>query len=44
MERVDVSGVTTNAPMHAALLEDAEFLAGGVDTAYFAKFLERARA
>jgi len=37
----DVRGVSTNRDMHLALLDDAEFAAGGVDTAYFNRFLER---
>jgi acetyl-CoA carboxylase biotin carboxylase subunit len=37
----DIRGVTTNRDMHLALLNDAEFARGGVDTAYFQRFLER---
>ncbi|MGA9851139.1 MAG: biotin carboxylase N-terminal domain-containing protein [Roseiarcus sp.] len=36
----DVSGVKTNRDMHRALLADGEFAEGGVDTAYFARFLD----
>jgi len=35
-----IEGVTTTAPVHRALLEDAEFAAGGVDTAFFERFLQ----
>lgn len=37
----DVRGVTTNRDMHLALLTQAEFIQGGVDTAYFPRLLER---
>ncbi len=36
-----VDGVATNTAMHQALLGQAEFAAGGVDTTYFARFLEQ---
>jgi acetyl-CoA carboxylase biotin carboxylase subunit len=36
-----VCGVATNLAFHAALLGDAEFQAGGVDTGYVARLLER---
>jgi acetyl-CoA carboxylase biotin carboxylase subunit len=36
-----IVGVATNLAFHAALLADAEFQAGGVDTGYVARFLER---
>jgi acetyl-CoA carboxylase, biotin carboxylase subunit len=39
MAACDVSGVKTNRDMHRALLDDPEFARGGVDTAYFARFL-----
>ncbi|HEY0393692.1 MAG TPA: biotin carboxylase N-terminal domain-containing protein [Candidatus Elarobacter sp.] len=35
-----IDGVTTTVPVHRALLADAEFAAGGVDTAFFERFLE----
>lgn len=35
-----IDGITTNLPMHAALVEDAEFRAGRFDTRYFPRFLE----
>ena len=34
-----IEGVTTTVPVHQALLADAEFAAGGVDTAFFESFL-----
>lgn len=37
-----IEGITTNLPMHAALMEDPGFSRGGVDTAYFTQFLEQA--
>jgi acetyl-CoA carboxylase biotin carboxylase subunit len=37
----DISGVATNKDMHLALLKQPEFARGGVDTAYFTRFLER---
>jgi acetyl-CoA carboxylase biotin carboxylase subunit len=33
-----IEGVATNLDMHRALLADAEFVRGGVDTAYFNRF------
>jgi acetyl-CoA carboxylase biotin carboxylase subunit len=36
-----IAGVATNLPFHAAVLADAEFRAGGVDTGYVARLLER---
>jgi acetyl-CoA carboxylase biotin carboxylase subunit len=40
LELLRIDGVTTTAPVHRALLEDAEFAAGGVDTAFFERFLQ----
>jgi acetyl-CoA carboxylase biotin carboxylase subunit len=40
LELLRVDGVTTTAPVHRALLDDAEFAAGGVDTAFFERFLQ----
>ena len=37
--RCAVEGVATNLELHRALLADAEFAAGGVDTAYLARLL-----
>jgi len=38
-----IDGIETNLAMHRALLEDAEFQAGGVDTAYFRRFWARGK-
>ncbi|MCD6672965.1 MAG: acetyl-CoA carboxylase biotin carboxylase subunit [Burkholderiaceae bacterium] len=35
-----IDGVATNLPMHEALVQDAEFRAGGVDTRWFPRFLQ----
>ncbi len=37
-----VAGVATNIPFHTTVLSDAEFRAGGVDTGFVARLLERA--
>jgi acetyl-CoA carboxylase biotin carboxylase subunit len=37
-----VTGVATNLPFHSAVLAHPEFRQGGVDTAFVARFLERA--
>jgi acetyl-CoA carboxylase biotin carboxylase subunit len=42
--RCGVDGVTTNLELHRALLADAEFAAGGVDTGYLARWLGGAGA
>ncbi|WP_448624725.1 acetyl-CoA carboxylase biotin carboxylase subunit [Geodermatophilus sp. URMC 64] len=39
LELMRIDGVTTTVPVHQALLADPEFSAGGVDTAYFERFL-----
>jgi acetyl-CoA carboxylase biotin carboxylase subunit len=39
LDRCAVDGVTTNLALHRALLADAEFAAGGVDTGYLARWL-----
>jgi acetyl/propionyl-CoA carboxylase alpha subunit len=36
-----IGGVATNLAFHAAVLTDPEFEAGGVDTGYVSRFLER---
>ena len=36
-----LEGVTTNAPLHAAILSDPDFAAGGVDTRWLPAFLSR---
>ena len=44
LELLRIDGVVTTAPMHRALLDDDEFAAGGVDTAFFERFLADRRA
>jgi acetyl-CoA carboxylase, biotin carboxylase subunit len=39
LDLLRVEGVTTTVPVHQALLDDPEFRAGGVDTAFFERFL-----
>jgi acetyl-CoA carboxylase biotin carboxylase subunit len=39
LDLLTVRGVTTTAPVHRALIDDAEFRAGGVDTSFFERFL-----
>lgn len=41
LDLLRIDGVTTTVPVHQALLADAEFAAGGVDTAFFERFLSR---
>ena len=36
-----LDGVKTNAALHAAIMADPAFLAGGVDTSYLPRLLER---
>jgi acetyl/propionyl-CoA carboxylase alpha subunit len=36
-----VSGVATNLPFHAVMLGEPDFRAGGVDTEFVARLLER---
>jgi acetyl-CoA carboxylase biotin carboxylase subunit len=43
LELLRIEGVTTTAPVHAALMADPEFCAGGVDTAFFESFLRGRR-
>ncbi|WP_138759262.1 acetyl-CoA carboxylase biotin carboxylase subunit [Modestobacter altitudinis] len=40
LDLLRIEGVTTTVPVHQALLADAEFAAGGVDTAFFERFLQ----
>ena len=40
VDRCAVDGVVTNLDMHRALLADAEFAKGGVDTGYLGRFLD----
>jgi acetyl-CoA carboxylase, biotin carboxylase subunit len=42
--RCSVDGIITNLELHRALLADAEFTAGGVDTGYLARWLAGAAA
>jgi acetyl-CoA carboxylase biotin carboxylase subunit len=39
LDLLSIRGVTTTVPVHRALLGDPEFRAGGVDTAFFERFL-----
>jgi len=39
-----VTGVATNLPFHAEVLADAEFQAGGVDTGFVTRLLERGKS
>ncbi len=39
LRRCEIRGVTTNLPMHTALVTDAEFIRGGVGTAWFSEYL-----
>ena len=41
LTRAHVAGVATNLGLHAAILADADFVRGGVDTGFLARFLER---
>ncbi len=41
LARSRIAGVATNIGFHRAVLADPEFVAGGVDTAYLARFLAR---
>jgi acetyl-CoA carboxylase biotin carboxylase subunit len=41
LDLLRIDGVTTTVPVHQALLADPEFAAGGVDTAFFERFLSR---
>jgi len=43
LRRTRIEGVPTNIGFHLAVLDDPEFQAGGVDTGYLARFLDRAR-
>jgi acetyl-CoA carboxylase, biotin carboxylase subunit len=43
LDLLRIDGVTTTVPVHQALLADPEFAAGGVDTAFFERFLEARR-
>jgi acetyl-CoA carboxylase biotin carboxylase subunit len=41
LDLLRIDGVTTTVPVHQALLASPEFQAGGVDTAFFERFLTR---
>ena len=41
LDLLRIDGVTTTVPVHQALLADAEFATGGVDTAFFERFLQK---
>jgi acetyl-CoA carboxylase biotin carboxylase subunit len=41
MAAVRITGVHTNLSFHAALLADPEFQAGGIDTGFVERLLER---
>jgi acetyl-CoA carboxylase biotin carboxylase subunit len=41
LDRCAIDGLTTNLDLHRALLADAEFAAGGVDTGYLERVLAR---
>ncbi|PVY98010.1 acetyl-CoA carboxylase biotin carboxylase subunit [Actinomycetospora cinnamomea] len=43
LDLLRIEGVTTTAPLHRALLDDPLFTAGGVDTAFFDRFLQGRR-
>jgi acetyl-CoA carboxylase biotin carboxylase subunit len=43
LDLLRIEGVTTTAPLHRVLLDDPEFTAGGVDTAFFERFLTSGR-
>jgi acetyl-CoA carboxylase biotin carboxylase subunit len=43
LSRCEIGGVTTNLPMHLELMNQSDFMAGGVTTAYFPGFLEKKR-
>ena len=40
LAQCEISGVSTNLPMHVELMQQEEFARGGVNTAYFPWFLE----
>lgn len=42
LARFTVEGVATTVPMHLAITREPEFIAGGVDTTWFPRFLRRA--
>lgn len=44
LSNLEVAGVVTNAPMHAKLMRNEEFAVGGVNTAFFERFLQNREA
>ena len=43
LARCQVAGVATNLPLLSRMVDDNEMVAGGVDTGYLARYLERWR-
>ncbi len=41
LEQTRVDGIATNIAFHLAVLDDREFQAGGVDTGFLVRFLDR---
>ena len=41
LAHLDIKGVTTNTPMHIALMQEEAFARGGINTSYFPQFLEK---
>ena len=41
LERLVIEGVTTTVPLHLAVVQDPDFIVGGVDTTWFPRFLRR---
>jgi acetyl-CoA carboxylase biotin carboxylase subunit len=41
LARFIVEGVATTVPMHLAVVQEPDFIVGGVDTTWFPRFLER---
>jgi acetyl-CoA carboxylase biotin carboxylase subunit len=39
--RFTIAGVATTVPMHLAVVQEPDFIVGGVDTTWFPRFLER---
>ena len=42
LDTAHIAGIKTNLPFHRAVLADAEFRAGGVDTGFLQRFFQRA--
>ncbi len=43
LSNLDISGVATNVPLHAALIRSEEFVRGGVDTSFLGRFLQNVK-